>query len=770
MASIPQIEFEQRIDLICDRFESTWKSGVRPDLQGFFNSDPEVRSEQLLLELLQVDMHYRRRRGEAPDASDYIERFSDYSDAIARLSTADVVTAALETDADEIEGVPATARRRVGGRYELVKQLGSGGFGTVWRSWDANLRRWVAVKLARVGDSPEVRASFQREARAMAALDHPHVVRVIDFGIEATLAYIVAELIDGTSLSEQIKSRRLAYHQALECLRQLTLGVEHFHERGVVHRDIKPANLLLRSDGQVIITDFGLARLESSESTLINPGEVVGSFPYMSPEQVEGHRVDRSTDLYACGVTMYQMLAGRVPFQGTKMEIRRQILQDRPVPLHELHPDIPVEATAVCLKAMARDPRDRYPDAAAFRADIEALQAGREVDPRGRSIPRRMLDDARMNRRTLLLGAGLFGAVGAAQWLVNSVSASSTAVPVLLQTDPPGAKAVIYPMDKRTWRPDFERRIVVGAVTPTELELEPGDYLVVAHLDDGRFHEVYRRVHALDDTGLKWGHLHLLSELRNGRCELPVIELHKPGRVAGLVPIPALRSFAHRPHPDAKLVEALRVPAFLVAQYEFTQGQRRDIAPNERRRFEHVVEGDRFPLREEISFDRAVQLAELCGGRLLTDVEYCVVATNGGQTRYPWGEVGDVPAAGEEPGFHPVGIPDWDRTRHTPPVYGLCTGLAEWIDAMQQIVHPTDDDRTTAVKQIDPPVDHFGIKGLASDDAPGDSDTRNGPFDPLQTSFRQRTLHSPDVGFRMARSARPRLKAEDFVRPVAKPS
>ncbi|MBM2621453.1 serine/threonine protein kinase [Actinoplanes sp. LDG1-06] len=256
----------------------------------------------------------------------------------------------------------------LGGRYRLDDRIAAGGMGEVWRATDTVLGRDVAVKTLhadRAGD-PGFQERFRHEARSMAALHHPGVADVYDFGETegGADAYIVMARIDGEPLNERIAERgRLTPAETMSVVAQAARALEAAHEAGIVHRDVKPSNLIIKPDGTVVLVDFGVARSASS-STLTGAREVVGTAMYIAPEQVSKETTGPPADIYALGVVAYHCLAGQPPFTGENpIAIAMQHVTEAPP---DLPGDIPPAVRAVALRAMAKQPEDRFPNAAAM--------------------------------------------------------------------------------------------------------------------------------------------------------------------------------------------------------------------------------------------------------------------------------------------------------------------------------------------------------------------------------------------------------------------
>ena len=267
------------------------------------------------------------------------------------------------------------------GRYELRGLLGQGGMADVVLAYDGQLDREVAVKIlhARYADDPSFLARFRREAQAAASLTHPNVVGVYDAGEEGGRPFIVMEHVRGRSLSERLSESRLTVQRALEITGDAALGLHYAHERGLVHRDIKPGNILVADDGQVKVADFGIARAVNAENAT-QTASVFGTAAYIAPEQAQGQEVDRTTDVYALGCVLYELLTGRAPFEGdSAVALAYKHVSEMPTPPSEVHSDLPADCDAIVLKAMAKDPADRYPTARELNADLQRLQSGMPV-------------------------------------------------------------------------------------------------------------------------------------------------------------------------------------------------------------------------------------------------------------------------------------------------------------------------------------------------------------------------------------------------------
>ena len=275
-----------------------------------------------------------------------------------------------------------TQPRLLGGRYELGDIVGRGGMAEVYRARDIRLDRIVAVKMLRedLAKDQTFQARFRRESHSAARLNDSSIVAVYDTGEDTTggahIPYIVMEYVDGRTLRDLLREdRRLLPERALEITDGVLRALEYSHRSGIVHRDIKPGNVMLTRSGQVKVMDFGIARAVSdAQATMTQTAQVIGTAQYLSPEQARGERVDARSDLYSTGCLLYELLTGRPPFLGdSPVAIAYQHVRENPIPPSRVEPEVPQWADAIVLKAMAKDPRDRYQSVAEMRADIQRL-------------------------------------------------------------------------------------------------------------------------------------------------------------------------------------------------------------------------------------------------------------------------------------------------------------------------------------------------------------------------------------------------------------
>ena len=263
----------------------------------------------------------------------------------------------------------------LGGRYEILEVVGSGGMAIVYKAKDKLLDRYVAVKMLReeLQDDKDFVERFKAEARSAASLNHPNVVSVFDVGTDGDREYFVMEYIEGITLKEIIDSKQLGWKTACSYGVQIAGAIEHAHRKSIVHRDIKPHNILITKDKVVKVTDFGIARAVTS-STIVRAGNVIGSVHYFSPEQASGGVVDFKSDIYSMGVVLYEMLTGRVPFEAENpVAIAKMHVDNQPQPPIELNPEIPETVNDIVLKAIAKQPSKRYQKSEEFASDLKKV-------------------------------------------------------------------------------------------------------------------------------------------------------------------------------------------------------------------------------------------------------------------------------------------------------------------------------------------------------------------------------------------------------------
>ena len=298
------------------------------------------------------------------------------------------------------------------GKYQIQDVLGQGGMGIVYRAFDPAIERTVAIKTITKSaldpsDLQYVLTRFRHEARAVGRLTHPRIAAIYDYGENDDLAWIVMELVNGKSLFHHLQSEaRFGLKEIGELVRQLLDGLGYAHVQGVVHRDIKPSNILINDDGRLKLTDFGIARIDTS--TLTQMGEIMGSPGYMSPEQFLGTDIDARGDIYSVGVIAYELLAARRPFTGNNAEVMRQALNERPASPSDFNPKISVQLDWAVHKALAKKREDRFQTAKefsdAFVKGVEASLRQARREPAAGDVPTQRIDPKLVQAARMLAG------------------------------------------------------------------------------------------------------------------------------------------------------------------------------------------------------------------------------------------------------------------------------------------------------------------------------------------------------------------------------
>ena len=268
-----------------------------------------------------------------------------------------------------------------GERYRLVDFIGQGGMSMVYRAVDVRTGHSVAIKILKseYNEDKEFLERFQREAQAASLMSHHNIVNLLDVGVEGECRYLVLEYVSGSTLKEIIQKKgKLHTNTAVQITIRILSALQHAHDNGIIHRDIKPQNVLVNADGHVKVADFGIARMTNA-FTISKGDTVVGSVHYSSPEQASGNVVEATSDLYSTGVVLYEMLTGRVPFEGdTPVSVAMQHINAAPPPIAELNPDVPAPVIAVVMKALEKSPKKRYQSA---REMADALLRAKEGRP-----------------------------------------------------------------------------------------------------------------------------------------------------------------------------------------------------------------------------------------------------------------------------------------------------------------------------------------------------------------------------------------------------
>jgi serine/threonine protein kinase len=395
-------EEAERVDRACDRFEEAWRSGARPALKDFVEEPDAPVGRAMLRELLKVELAYRAQLREQPTAETYQAIFPAHAALIAAIfkrfaeqptveptvdefiipqsPTRTPVADGAEPQVEEPSKEPPEMRPTVPG-YTIEGVLGWGAMGIVYKAWQQEAKRYVALKLIR--DSfladPKHRKRFRSEAEAAARFEHPNLVRIYHVGEHQGLLYFSMQWGEHGSLDKRLAKQAWPAVKAAETARTLAEAIHYAHEKNIIHRDLKPANIVLTGDDQPLITDFGLAKRLDRQSARTLTNAVMGTAAYMPPEQASGDAksVGPAADVYSLGAILYEMLTGRPPFQGdTVAGILQQVLHNDPVPPRQIQPDIPGDLEAVCLKCLEKETEQRYAQARALAEDLGCFLRG----------------------------------------------------------------------------------------------------------------------------------------------------------------------------------------------------------------------------------------------------------------------------------------------------------------------------------------------------------------------------------------------------------
>jgi formylglycine-generating enzyme required for sulfatase activity/tRNA A-37 threonylcarbamoyl transferase component Bud32 len=454
--SLP-LSAEQRIDEACQRFEAAWKAGERPDLEDYLGPSEAEERRPLLRELLRLEWFYRLRGGDTPRIDEYRDRFPGSEEMVVSLLAASASG-----------GPPGQPALPVLPGYEVLGELGRGGMSVVYQARQTKLNRLVALKMIRAGAQAGAadRIRFQREAEAIARLQHPNIVQIHEVGEQEGKPFFCLEFCAGGSLEKKLNGTPLPAQQAAQLVETLARAIDAAHQAGIIHRDLKPANVLLTREGEAPaepfasgsagaspslyvpkITDFGLARrLDESANPTVS-GAIIGTPSYMAPEQAAGKskQLGPATDIYSLGAILYECLTGRPPFKAaTVYDTLLQVVSDEPASPRQLNPQVPIDLDTVCLKCLHKEPNRRYASAAALGDDLGRFLAGEPILARPAGRVERLGKWARRRpTAAALLGVSVLAALGLAVLSVLAFWQRQTAVEALRNKQQAQLKALL---------------------------------------------------------------------------------------------------------------------------------------------------------------------------------------------------------------------------------------------------------------------------------------------------------------------------------------
>jgi serine/threonine protein kinase len=379
-----------RVDQVCLCFEAAYKAGQQPRLEDYLSETPQPERWVLLRELLKVELAYRRRSGDQPAPEEYESRFPDCAElihsvfiAVVPLAPPPGVIPETGPQAEPPDLVPSTATASETqtlhplwiGKYRVVERLGSGGQAEVFRAVHPSLPgRDVVIKWAKQSVSGETQHLLITEGGIMARLDDPGLARIYDVDVHEGRPFVVMEYVAGCTLQQQIKQGLPSPREAAALVARLAHTLARVHKQGVYHRDLKPANILIDATGWPRLVDFGLALMDQPwDPAKRQEGDISGTFEYMAPEQANGQtdRIGARTDVFGLGAILYALLTGRPPYQAAdRITVWEQARQGKVIPPRQINPQVPRSLECICLKALAREPEQRYASAEQLEAAL----------------------------------------------------------------------------------------------------------------------------------------------------------------------------------------------------------------------------------------------------------------------------------------------------------------------------------------------------------------------------------------------------------------
>jgi serine/threonine protein kinase/formylglycine-generating enzyme required for sulfatase activity len=650
------------------------------------------------------------------------------------------------------------------GHLDLQQIVGEGAFGTVYKAWDRNLQRAVAIKLPR---QDRMRAdsgkSFLREARASAKIHHPNVVQVYEVGQSESGFYIVSEFIEGITLSEWLKIRDLTPEAASRLMITICRAVQAAHDAEVIHRDLKPGNVLMDTSNTPHVADFGLARQSGTDITVTHDGRIVGTPSYMSPEQARGNRdeVTRLSDVWSLGVMLYEMVVQCRPFVATDSHsVLYRILTDEPQQPRKLRPSLPIDLQTIILKALEKKPSDRFQSASAMADDLQRFLDNKPIEAKPTARLRRIIKWSQRNPRLAAVSSfcAMLLVVVVALLLRSKPEATDIVrtFPIQIKCSLDGQPApsdqsvrwAAVPIDPgmRSLR---ESDAVRNTGSVFQCELPPGEYLFVVEAEGYGFHEVYRVVPESPQTLTRLFNHQSTELLPGGVVGLPEVRIRPSTDVTSNMAFIAGGAFEMGDKDTSRLAHQRQVDSFWIDSREVTVSEYKQFSSTD----ESFLKAPGDHAVVDLTFFEALAYAEFAGKRLITEREFEYAATNRGRTVYPWGD--DARPDGELWGYSNAGLPDWDKLPDTN-VFGLHSNVAEWTDSWPETypgMPPWPADLVKHRNLLGTRVARGGPVTLG----PNDRSKNTWSETPKARAAWNAMTEDTEIGFRCGRSERPRF-------------
>ena len=728
-----------QIDQICDDYERELKEQQAPKIEVYLFRVPEQLRYRLLRDLVAVDFDFTRHQRQN-DFGEYLRRFPDASEVLLEVREELIHNAETKVPGGgEDDSKPSSNRygRPNLSRFEFREMVGIGGFGSVWRAFDRVLEREVAVKIPRL---ERVKlAEFLREARTAAHLNHPNIVKVYDVGEENGTSFIVTEFIDGQNLRDWVRTRKMTHEEVAELVAKLASAIQHAHSQGIIHRDLKLANVLMDAKGDPHIADFGLAKRESHPDSIAVKGQVLGTPAYMAPEQACANHdgTERRTDIYALGVIMYELLTGTMPFLGEMEHVLQQIIDTPPIAPRKINREIPKDLEAICLMCMAKSANKRYDSAQKLADDLQRFRNCESVLAYPAPVPDRVRKWFRRNRKAVTTSimvavATSLLAGSAIAWRYQSVLPVVPKYPVEITTEPPGCEIVVVAIDPQTREPDTTKIERGRGRTPLKMSLESGDYLVVAVLDSQRFNEVQRRVPSKDEAVKmpQYKH-HLWWKKPDGTIIIPEIPIPRPDVTLDMAFFEGTTELVEPMNKFGHGGKTWRLPALFVDRHLASPSDLRKLPLSD----QFIGRAGDGPVAK-LAHYRTLVCLESIGKRLPTAAELFYIA--------------NLSKSGSDADSNDNEQPEGLSIQSQ--VFDLNSDEGEWT-------HSAPGAPFTGT----PALPKSGGTGFPSyvhrlgKSALGQN--------PSKIEFRAAVEQSAAAGFRGVRSAKPRMKLEDFVTP-----